>query len=86
MVPWIAGGSSSWLPNIVGGANSNCTVSFHQHDYSGGPNDPGVLAAGCSLADSLIIAGANRTCSVGLLRILSACSEGADPIGTWAVR
>ena len=33
-------------PNIVGGANSNCTVvSFHQHDYSGGPNDPGVFGS-----------------------------------------
>ena len=46
----------------------------------------GCLAAGCSLADSLLIAGANRTYSVGLLRILSTCSEGADPIGTRAVR
>ena len=47
----------------------------------------GYLAAGCSLADSPITTGANRTCSVGLLRILtplipgpyvdSTCSEGA---------
>ena len=52
------------------------------------------FAAGCSLADILIIAGANWTCSVGLLSslalmvpmILPACSEGADPIGPWAVR
>ena len=58
-------------------------MSFHQHNYSGGW---GYLAAGCSLADSPITAGANRTCSVGLLRILtplipgpyvdSTCSEG----------
>ena len=52
------------------------------------------FAAGCSLADSLITAGANWTCSVGLLSsltlivpmILPACSEGAGPIGPWAVR
>ena len=46
----------------------------------------GCLAAGCYLADSPITAGANRTCSVGLLSslalmvpmLLSACSDGAD--------
>ena len=54
----------------------------------------GCLAAGCYLTDSPITAGANRTCSVGLLTslalmvqmILSACSDGADLIGPWAVR
>ena len=53
----------------------------------------GCLAAGGSFADRPITAGANRTCSVGLLSslafmipmILSACSEGADAIGPWAV-
>ena len=53
----------------------------------------GCLAAGGSFADRLITAGANGTCSVGLLSslalmipmILSACSEGADAIGPWAV-
>ena len=73
--------------HIVRGTNSNCTaVSFHQHNYSGAPLTLGYLAAGCSLADSPITAGANRTCSLGLLSslalmipmILSACSEGAD--------
>ena len=50
----------------------------------------GVLAAGGSLADYLILhlcncsTGANWTCSVGLLRslaliVLLACSDGADP-------
>ena len=53
----------------------------------------GCLVAGGSFADRPITAGANRTCSVGLLSslafmipmILSACSEGADAIGPWAV-
>ena len=31
--------------NIVGGAHSNRTVNFHQHVYSGGPNDPGVFGS-----------------------------------------
>ena len=51
----------------------------------------GCLAAGCYLADSPITAGANWTCSVGLLSslalmvpmILSTC---IDLIGPWAVR
>ena len=46
----------------------------------------GCLAAGCSLADSPITAGANRTCSVGLLSSLAACSEVDDLIGPWAIR
>ena len=40
----------------------------------------GCLAAGCSLADSLITAVANRTCSVGLLRILSASVRELTPL------
>ena len=43
LVPWIlAGAPVHGSPNIVGGANCNCTVvSFHQHDYS----DPGVFGS-----------------------------------------
>ena len=49
----------------------------------------GCMAAGCSLADSPITAGANWTCSVGLLSslalmvpmILSACNEGHWSLG-----
>ena len=60
----------------------------------GAPITLGCLAAGCYLADSPITAGANRTCSMELLSslalmvsmILSACSEGADLIGPWAVQ
>ena len=54
----------------------------------------GCLAAGCYLADSPITAGANWTCSVGLLSslalmvpmTLSTCSDGADLIGPCAAR
>ena len=53
----------------------------------------GCLAAGGSFADRPRTAGANGTCNVGLLSSLalkilmklSACSEGADAIGPWAV-
>ena len=54
MVPWIAGGGGGGgggapvhaygSPNMKG-ANTNRTLSFHQHDYSGGPNDPGVFGS-----------------------------------------
>ena len=52
-------GSSSWLPAIVGGAISTCSVrpdvSMHQHALLWGPPmTPGSLAAGGFFAGSLI--------------------------------
>ena len=48
MVPWIVGGLQFMAlvhgsPNIVGVPIA--VVSYHQHDYSGGPNDPGVFGS-----------------------------------------
>ena len=40
MVPWVVGACVSpadGSTNIVGDANYNCSVSFHQHDHSGRP-------------------------------------------------
>ena len=101
MVPWVVGACvtpADGSPNIVGGAEfvlqygvrAGVSISMH---YCGAPPPmtlQGVLAAGGSLADCLILhlcncsTGANWTCSVGLLRslaliVLLACSDGADP-------
>ena len=84
-------GSSSWLPAIVEGAISTCSVrpdvSMHQHALLWGPPmTPGSLAAGGFFAGSLITPSVMAPLVLtGMQCGLLSCSEGADPIGTWAV-
>ena len=96
-------GSSLWLPEIVGGAISTCSVrpdvSMHQYGLLWGPPmTPGNLAAGGFPAGSLITpsvmaplvligmqCGLLSSLALIIPLLLSVCSEGADPIGLWAV-
>ena len=98
-------GSSSWLPKIVRGAISTCSVrpdaSMHQYALLWDPPmTPGSLAAGGFHAGSLITpsgiwlhcmvltgmqCGLLSSCALIVTMLLSACSEGADPICPWAV-